>query len=775
MLSARRILPERLLLIAALTAATTRAVAQCPNGTPPPCKRGAKPVIPRPVLQLNSHSWIVVPFTNATRAPELEWLRDASVNLLSLDLSRWTDIAVVDDKRVGDLVRELPPARASAALTLSDGIALAKRAGAGMLVMGEFYKLGGGARVAANVFDVKTGNRLRSVTQQAANQDSLLTAFGPLARGVLALPAPEGARLGITGTSNVGAYQEYLLGAAALNRFQLDEAARHLSTAVSLDATFALAHYRLSVVLAMDSGDAVAARNHAAAAARFSTGLPPRERALIAAHLASANGDDARGCATLGSMVARDSMDVEAMYQLGECEYRGGFSLPEPIDSIRGRFRGNWNSAIALFRRVLRVDPSYHPAFSDVLGILLRNTISICQTSGIACSNDPMAWTAVVIRDGDSLVIEPVHGTAYFAQRARAEKTNSRYLNLRAAQAIGREWVESGPGEGRAHRQLAQVDLMLGETAAANAELHEINSHSDPFVRRQALLDRYEVEVTLGRGREARAALDTLRREVRDTSILRKLVDVEGAAVGRFRDAEASIEALAVERNWSRERADYVRSLPRVMLGLPAAGMNALEQRYWNSVAGDSSCSAGLPRCRTSALLATMAYAVTTPRAWWPPYDVPTTGFRFGPARGIAIRDTASLRSEQRYLDSLSHARMVSMGDTQATTIIGADAALALLDSAGALRMTREFTDSIMPAMIRLTSGVIPSTFGWEILFAPRMMLQRADLAAALGHSDEARIWYTKVLDLWADADPELQPTVARIRTAMAKLATSGD
>ncbi len=38
------------------------------------------------------------PFANATRTTELEWLRDASVNLLSLDLSRWTDISVVDDK-----------------------------------------------------------------------------------------------------------------------------------------------------------------------------------------------------------------------------------------------------------------------------------------------------------------------------------------------------------------------------------------------------------------------------------------------------------------------------------------------------------------------------------------------------------------------------------------------------------------------------------------------------------------------------------------------------
>ena len=36
------------------------------------------------------------------------------------------------------------------------------------------------------------------------------------------------------------------------------------------------------------------------------------------------------------------------------------------------------------------------------------------------------------------------------------------------------------------------------------------------------------------------------------------------------------------------------------------------------------------------------------------------------------------------------------------------------------------------------------------------------------GSRDEAHTWYARVLDLWADADPELQPTVTRIRAALA-------
>jgi len=81
--------------------------------------------------------------------------------------------------------------------------------------------------------------------------------------------------------------------------------------------------------------------------------------------------------------------------------------------------------------------------------------------------------------------------------------------------------------------------------------------------------------------------------------------------------------------------------------------------------------------------------------------------------------------------------------------------------------MARFFVDTSMAFMSissTLVQGLVP-TFGPALW--PRMMLKRADLAAAAGYRDEARTWYAKVLDLWADADPELQPTIARIRAAL--------
>ena len=106
--------------------------AQCPDGSPPPCAAQA-PV--RRAPPLDDRMWLVLPFENVAKGRDLDWLPDASVNLLYLDLSRWQDIRVLDDERVADLLRSArtPPG----ALGLADGLRLAKQVGAGKLVMGD--------------------------------------------------------------------------------------------------------------------------------------------------------------------------------------------------------------------------------------------------------------------------------------------------------------------------------------------------------------------------------------------------------------------------------------------------------------------------------------------------------------------------------------------------------------------------------------------------------------------------------------------------------------
>lgn len=638
--------------------------------------------------------------------------------------------------------------------------------------MGDFYKLGKGARLVANVFDVRNGTRIRSITQQAPDQDSLLSSFGPLARGVLAVPPPPDAKVGVTGTTKLDAYQEYLLGSVALNRFELVTAMEHLRKALAIDSTFALAHYKLSIAVGWaDDPDGVEERAHAASAARLGSSLPPRERALFTGRLVAASNDAASACSALRALVAKDSNDVEVVYAMADCEYHGMFGAPEIIDSATAHFRGNLNTAIALFQRVLRLDPSYHPAFVHILDALSRPSITWCVTRTISCANDATSWSAYIIRDSDSLIVQPAPGDP-LPQRARAEANRSRYLNLRAAQAIAREWVYAAAGDARAQLELGHLNMLLGDVAAAELALKEIGPKSDAYTRRDALDNRLSIAIVNGNGPLARALFDTLKREMPDGRALRLLVGMAPAAFGDLKSTALAIDEFTATYKWSRERIDFTHRLPLVMLGLPAPGLDDVERRYWASLTSDSICAAGNPRCRTTALLGTQAYAPRASRRWWPPYATPELGFRFGPARALALRDTTLLRSAARGLDALAATRLRIVGDDQATSVIATDAALALGDTTMALRLTRQFTDSVMPGIARLTTNVAYFT-GWSVLLAPRMMLQRADLAAARGQRDEARTWYTKVLSLWSEADPELQPTVTRIRSALATLGTT--
>lgn len=743
--------------------------AQCPDGTPPPC-RTSRPASRRSAPALSEHTWIVVPFTNVTRTPELEWLRDASVNLLTLELERWTDVGVIGDKRVADLLRTLPTARSVQQLSLGDGIAIARQAGAGRLVMGDFIKVGRGTRLVANIFEVPSGTRIRSVQQPVADPDSILSAFGPLARAVLAVPAPDGASVGALGTASADAYREYAQGLTALHHFELTEAHRHFVAAITRDSSFALAHYKLSIVMHWEGSPGSAdERAHAATAWRLGATLPPRERALIRSRVASSTGDHELACSTLAALVKRDSADVEALYGLGDCRYHGGFLYPEATaDTTRGRFRGDWNGAIAMFRRALIVDPSYHPAFEHILDMLTVNSISMCAEQGTSCANGLTTYTAWVIRDADSLLIEPVRGnfTVKVPMRARQDSTRSPLLNLREAQRIARDWTEAGPAESRAHLNLAKLDLLLGDLAGAKVEVGQIPANADAFARAGALETRVQLSILLGEGAAGRAALDTLAKLLPDDSTRALRLGALRAAFGQVAPLVSAMDAYGASHAWSTERRAYVKHRPYALLGMPLASMLADEQRYGESLAGDTLCAAGRPKCRITELFFTLVYASRTPRTWWPYTSTRPIGLRYFGSYAIWMKDTSYMSKMVTFLDSLRAAAHRAGNDEFSIPLYLSEVQLARGDSMGALRTARMFTDSTLTALARNSTS--NDDWEWPYLIAPRMMKLRGDLAAKLGYAAEAKTWYERVLSLWANADAEFRPELNRMRAVVA-------
>ncbi len=751
--------------VAMLTLSAARLDAQCPDGTPAPCKGVAQAGVARRANPaLNARAWIVVPFTNVTRAQELDWLRDASVNLLSLDLSRWTDVAVVDDKRVGDLLRELPPVRLAQALTLNDGLALARRAGAGNLVMGDFFKIGNGARFVANVFDVRTGARVRSFTQQATEQDSLLTAFGPIARGVLAVPPPPDARTGDVGTLRLDAYQEYLLGVTALNRFVLDEADRHFRKALAIDSTFALAHVGLSSVLGWGEAalNGKESLKHALAAQRYGSSLPARARAMIVGDIALARLDFSGACAAYAPLVAKDSNDVQALFALGDCAYHDNTVVPGASDSVPGTFKWGWNLSLRSLRRVLQLEPNYHVAFEHILEILRATEKPGCVRREGSTVCEP--WRAYLLNDGDSLVIRPVAPTntaALDAQFTRSRKERAVIANLARARQIAAEWVTVDSTNSRAQWGMASVLLSLGDVEGADRHLRRasVRAYAGDFPQMRA---RMETAAKLGRGAESRAWFDSLVKAIPDEpSVIafRGSFELMFGRLGRVRQGLA-----AATSRFGPAAVDYATEMPRVLLGLPGPDASRAEQAYLASMLDTTTC---VTACRLNRVFLTLAYGMRLNRTSWPEFGQLASRSPLRLAHAWSRKDTAALRSVAVHFDTTARGSIETGFSDLNWSTVAVEGYLALGDTAAALRSTRFYVDTSMRvASITRTTGVGLSVAAlW-----PRMMLLRADLAAATGSRAEARKWYARVIDLWSDADAELQPEVSRVRASLAAL-----
>ena len=560
-----------------------------------------------------------------------------------------------------------------------------------------------------------------------------------------------------------------------MNRFDLAEARPHLVKALALDSTFALAHLEYARLVAWGdrSPDGDSTTRHALAAQRLGTSLPKRERMLIDASVALYASEYARTCDISRSLVAQDSTDVQALYLLGECSYHDNKIIPSGTDSLTGVFRGSWNTSLRAFQQILELDPTFLGAFEHVLDISIASQRGafLCpsgETDTAKCD----AWHSVTLRRGDTLVNVPVRESTaapWHAQLAEARRDKPRLANIAFGETIARRWLAADPQSREAHYALARLALARGDLTTARSELAYVppRAESDALDLMRAHL---EVAAKSGHGAEARAILDSLIKTVPD----RPAIDADRGSLelmfGRMTRLRRGL--VAAGRRVGPDGAAYEADLPMAVLGFPSDSMAAHEAAFYAELV-KTGCPAD---CVQRRLGATLFFALHKPvGALATPAALSSEHTNMEIVRAYAANDTTRLRAAASQLEALARENVATGTYDPGYTTIAVQGYLALHDSAAALTATRFFVDTAMarsPLIIRLIPNVpmLTLTGTW-----PRMMLLRADLAAAAGKKDEARLWYGRVLDLWADADPELQPVIAHIRSSVASLGRPGD
>jgi len=703
-------------------------------------------------------SLIVFPFENRTGDPGQDYLEEAAMNLLGLAASHWADLRVYDDERTASLLRRR--GFEGGDLDFEAAREIAREAQVGTLVVGDLRREGDSLAIEAKVHDVRSGERLATHIVRVSRQADPRPLFDQLAARILGTSgAPPGERPSVLAqtTSSLDAYRAYLAGTAALQRFQIDSAKTLLDRAIALDSTFALAYLRRSDAegwgIGTAGGDPRFKRDLALAAERHSATLPQRLRTLVEFHRAYNDNNFPRARAAAGEMIARDSTDVEAWYQLGEAHYHDrANSFPHPADA------GNLGLALNAFQRALALDSTYILAYQhiiDALGNCAGSNTRVCTAdSAVYGMPDTLAARfgeprlAERRQQANDEQIATARGwvaAAPATQRARQALVlvlfnQERYADaLREVDALART---GNPAGAEVWRALTQ--FMLGDYGASAASLDSALALPSDTISIVAGMQNGNIPIAMlagaGRLEGASAVSRTIYRSF-------PLDSVPGPAGIRYskEEIERLIHGYRLSEAGSPELASVADEAWR-MIDQRTTGDTAARRRYYTTL-GTSALATYLVIRDTARLAAWLSMTDTTGSATWRVADGLLSLARGDTARARARVDLDYRRpgegefsGEQGVLRSFAWGRLLShLGEPRLAL-----EAYARMDSAEA----------------RIQHP------GWLL----RSLLERAALLGELGDRGRAIELYQRWLAAWEDADAALQPEVDRVRRRMAAL-----
>jgi tRNA A-37 threonylcarbamoyl transferase component Bud32/tetratricopeptide (TPR) repeat protein len=719
---------------------------------------------------LNPSHYLVAPFLAAGAIGDRERSRLWEQELMSA-IRQVPRITVVEATLVNDrrLRRPGDPSDFGYWLQLAEDLR------AGRLVVPSVLSVGDSSVMVAELYDVRGG---RPVGRAAVPLRADVGAFDVAARlAEQMFSLPDGV-LRVSRSAVEGAQQAFVAGKTALGSWDLRVAEGRFREAATLDPDYAEAHYWLAQTKAW-AGDPPDQWIGAARRATMAGALADHEeRMLAAALLAMAERQFPQACARYDSLVAADSLSFEGWFGLGECRAKDDVVLPDPASPSGFRFRAGFHSAARAYERALEVAPSFAFQFRPLsrLPDVLKVEISQLR-AGRGSQDTTFTWGAFASLDRDTLAFVP---WPLDSIRAGSSKVIPRQLNEAVARnrqrllGIVTNWVRAFPDSSDGYQQLALALELTGaldgtgdvehSALAAARRARATSRQTIDSVRNGAAEVR--VLVKLGRFDEAQRVGMTMLR-IRDAAGPEAADELDGVAalVGRAHLA-ARLAAASAMRPQARAPfpADFPVSITQTRrafdayaaLGAPADSVAALARRLDQLLdVGVAPAVARQFRCSVEAVSLGHAFpqlnrvtsdsrcrmGVPMLEMQWALGNGDRAAARAAFERGRAMRRIAL--PGDIALDHVFHEAwvLVQVGDTA---------------------MATEYLDRTLAALssLRTSFSREPPQAGALV----RAMALRAELAGAAGDAATARRWAEPVTILWRDADPELRPTVERMK-----------
>lgn len=695
---------------------------------------------------------LVLPFANTQRLPELEWLREGSVSMLTLDMAQWGDLSVVSFERTLDLVRSAALDSANS-IGLEDAIQVAREAGARTVITGSIGQTADSLIATATAYDVRSRDRSNSARVALPRSADPRGLFDQLSQQLLGAEGSAfAARPGIAAqtTSSLEAYRHYLEGVRSLTSWRLDEADSAFALALAEDSTFALAYYKRSMTQGWrtenrDSTKLELARK----AAQHSANLPEREKQLIRAYALFSEQDYKQSQAEYAQLVARDSADAEAWYGLADALYHDGQLTP----SLRA------------FNRALVLDPALHLAYAHKVELFI---------------NAAHPYRRYVLL-GDSV--------AYFRNEAEmlaigspARIDSLRRIAADSAVATARKWTISDPRAARSHFALANAVIVAGShdsTRLDQAVQTLERALRDPAAASAAMPFRIAT-IRMLQGRtdalaHLRAALDSVHPDTLVEERSQHTVEalLGAMAVAAYGGSPATVDSMAalleavfpVTPVSGRPVPSHVFVRPLGSLMRVAMGDGSAESRRTvdESLAAIERAEAPVRDGLRSqyAALPYLAYHVFRDERYRAMYDDWTAGdpsHTLGAIAALSAGDTA------RALELATRLQGPASVSTPFSSALRGIAETAVLMELGEDERALATLDAIDTRYFDVNSPDVR----WA--FLPRSHLLRATLLERLGRRAEAAAAYRRFLDLWQNADPVLADHVRAARAGLGRV-----
>jgi serine/threonine protein kinase/Flp pilus assembly protein TadD len=298
----------------------------------------------------------VISFENHTEDAALDYLRKVIPNLLISSLEQSGYLRVATWERLHDLIRNTGKEEVEF-IDQELGFELCQMEGIDAIVLGSFTKLGEMFATDVKVLDVLTKDLIKSASSKGKGQDSIIeTQIDELSKNIaqgigLSEERIQSGQLQLADvtTSSLEAYDYYLKGLEAGDKFYYNDASEFFKKAVELDPEFAIAYFHLARMNSKLLNFEQYHENLKKAKA-FSEKATEKERLYIdARYNASVDGDREAYLNILNTIINKYPKEKRVYYELAQ--------VHRNYDAVK---------AIALFKKALELDPNYGVVLNDL-------------------------------------------------------------------------------------------------------------------------------------------------------------------------------------------------------------------------------------------------------------------------------------------------------------------------------------------------------------------------------------------------------------------------